>query len=49
MGNISTQIKEEQEFVLDPEWGISAYAGGLSKSERTIAQDNYDIEKEETM
>jgi arrestin-related trafficking adapter 4/5/7 len=46
IGNISTQVREEQEFVVDPDWGISALGGGQSKSDRTIATDNYQVDSE---
>jgi arrestin-related trafficking adapter 4/5/7 len=44
IGNILTQIKEEQEFVVDPEWGISALGGGQTKLDRMIVQDSYTID-----
>ena len=47
IGNVSTQIKEEQEFVVDPDWGISALAGGQSKIDRLIAHDNYTVNPED--
>lgn len=46
IGNVSTQVKEEQEFVVDPEWGISALANGHMKTERIIASDLYRINPE---
>jgi len=39
IGNITTQLKEEQEFVLDPEWGITALNGGRIKDERLVVYD----------
>ncbi|KIX96165.1 uncharacterized protein Z520_07943 [Fonsecaea multimorphosa CBS 102226] len=49
IGNVSTQVKEEQEFVVDPEWGISALNNGQTKMDRVIASDLYkvDLEKDE--
>ncbi|ETN39359.1 uncharacterized protein HMPREF1541_05582 [Cyphellophora europaea CBS 101466] len=44
IGNISTQVREEQEFVVDPEWNVSALSGGMSKHDRVIATDNYTID-----
>lgn len=41
IGNISTQLKEEQEFMVDPEWGVAALNGGVIKDDRVIAYDNY--------
>ena len=43
IGSVSTQIKEEQEFVVDPDWGVLAVAGGMSKVDRLIAQDIYTL------
>lgn len=46
IGQVTTQVREEQEFCLDPEWGISALNGGLTKQERVIASDTYTIDPE---
>ncbi|EXJ91189.1 hypothetical protein A1O1_04298 [Capronia coronata CBS 617.96] len=46
IGNVSTQVKEEQEFVVDPEWGISALSNGHMKTERVIVADVYRINPE---
>ncbi|EXJ92982.1 hypothetical protein A1O3_01538 [Capronia epimyces CBS 606.96] len=46
IGNVSTQVKEEQEFVVDPEWGISAGSNGHTKTERIIVSDLYRINPE---
>ncbi len=46
IGNVSTQVKEEQEFVVDPEWGISALSNGTTKLDRVIAADLYRINPE---
>lgn len=46
IGQITTQVREEQEFVVDPEWGLSALGGGLTKNDRTIASDTYTINAE---
>lgn len=43
IGNVTTQLKEEQEFVLDPDWGISAINNGCTKEERIIAYDSYEL------
>lgn len=43
IGNVSTQVKEDQEYSVDPEWGVSALSNGQTKSERTIATDLYKI------
>lgn len=44
IGNVSTQVREEQEFVVDPEWGVSALNNGTTKLDRVIASDLYRIE-----
>ena len=44
IGNILTQVKEEQEFCVDPEWGVSALGGGQTKQDRMIAQDSYTLD-----
>ena len=49
IGTISTQVKEEQEFVVDPEWGTNALGGGQSKVDRLIANDTYTIDAEKDM
>lgn len=46
IGNILTQVKEEQEYVVDPDWGVSPLAGGQKKSDRTIVQDSYTVNAE---
>jgi len=46
IGNISTQLKEEHEFVVDPEWGVQALNGGIMKDDRVIAYDNYTLDAE---
>ncbi|OQV09982.1 Arrestin or S-antigen, domain-containing protein [Cladophialophora immunda] len=46
IGNVSTQVKEEQEFVVDPEWGISALNNGQTKTDRVIASDLYKVNPE---
>ena len=43
IGNILTQIKEEQEFVVDPDWGVSPLGGGQTKTDRMLAQDSYTL------
>lgn len=47
IGNVSTQVKEEQEFVVDPEWGVSALNSGITKSDRVIATDIYKVDSEQ--
>lgn len=49
IGNISTQLKEEQEFVVDPEWGVTALNGGQMKDDRVIAYDNYNLDPDKDM
>jgi hypothetical protein len=44
IGNVSTQVKEEQEFVVDPEWGVSALNNGVTKSDRVIGTDLYKVD-----
>ena len=46
IGNITTSLKEEQEFIVDPEWGVAALGGGQTKTERMIAHDSYTIDAE---
>lgn len=43
IGNVSTQVKEEHEFVVDPEWGVSAVGGGQIKQDRVIVADMHRI------
>ncbi|KAK5098441.1 hypothetical protein LTS08_006574 [Lithohypha guttulata] len=43
IGNISTQLKEEHEFCIDPEWNVLALNGGQIKDDRVIAYDNYKL------
>ncbi|KIV91858.1 hypothetical protein PV10_06350 [Exophiala mesophila] len=47
IGNVSTQVKEEQEFVVDPEWGVSAVGGGQIKQDRVIVADLHRINVED--
>ncbi|KAJ9613956.1 hypothetical protein H2200_002092 [Cladophialophora chaetospira] len=47
IGNVSTQVKEEQEFVVDPEWGVSALNNGVTKTDRVIATDLYRVDAEQ--
>ena len=47
IGNVSTQLREEQEFVVDPEWGISAINDGITKSDRVIGTDLYKVDAEQ--
>ena len=49
IGNISTQVREEQEFVLDPDLGVIALGGGISKNDRVISQDNFNVDQQTTM
>lgn len=50
IGNISTQLKEEHEMILDPEWGVtSALNGGQMKDDRVIAYDNYKIDPDKEL
>lgn len=46
IGNITTQVREEQEFIVDPSWNVSALSGGQSKHDRVIASDSYTIDAE---
>lgn len=45
MGKITTQVKEEQEFVLDPEFGVPTY-NSVQKVDRIVASDEYTINNE---
>lgn len=45
MGKITTQVKEEQEFVLDPEFGVPTY-NSVQKVDRVVASDEYTINNE---
>jgi len=47
IGNISTQVREEHELVVDPEWGISALNNGITKVDRTIVSDVYKVDPED--
>ncbi|KAK5218990.1 hypothetical protein LTR72_008172 [Exophiala xenobiotica] len=47
IGNISTQVREEHELVVDPEWGISALNNGITKVDRTIVSDVYKVNPEQ--
>jgi arrestin-related trafficking adapter 4/5/7 len=47
IGTITTQIKEEQEFMVDPDWGVTALGRGQTKVDRTIAQDSYNVNPEQ--
>lgn len=49
IGNVCTQLKEEQEFQVDPEWGVTAWNGGMTKEERIIVWDNYKLDPEQDM
>lgn len=49
IGNISTQLKEEHEFVVDPEWGVHALNGGQMKDDRVIAYDNYTLDTDKDL
>lgn len=49
IGNVCTQLKEEQEFQVDPEWGVAALNGGMTKEERIIVFDNYRLDQEENI
>ncbi|RMZ86352.1 hypothetical protein DV736_g6422, partial [Chaetothyriales sp. CBS 134916] len=44
IGNITTEVREEQELVVDPEWGVTSLAGSQSRLERVIAQDVYTLD-----
>ena len=46
IGNVSTQLKEEHEFVVDPEWGVNAMSNGITKHDRVIVSDLYKINPE---
>ncbi|KAJ9634718.1 hypothetical protein H2204_006167 [Knufia peltigerae] len=46
IGNISTQVREEHEFVVDPEWGVSSLNNGVTKVDRTIVSDIYKVNPE---
>ncbi|KAK4938419.1 hypothetical protein LTR10_021136 [Elasticomyces elasticus] len=46
IGNVTTQVREEQELVIDPEWGASALNNGVTKVDRTIVSDVYRINPE---
>lgn len=43
IAEISTQLKEEHEFVVDPEWAVVALNGGVMKEDRVIVTDSYTI------
>lgn len=45
MGKVMTQVKEEQEFMLDPEFGAPTY-NQLQKIDRVVASDEYEIDNE---
>lgn len=47
IGNVATQLKEEQEYVVDPEWGVAAMHGGMTREDRIIAWDNYRVKRED--
>lgn len=49
IGNVCTALKEEQEFQVDPEWGVPALNGGQTKEERIIVFDNYQLDTEKDM
>ncbi|RMD41203.1 hypothetical protein DV735_g3886, partial [Chaetothyriales sp. CBS 134920] len=44
IGAITTEVKEEQELVVDPEWGLASLAGAHSRLERVIAHDVYTLD-----
>ncbi|EXJ54385.1 hypothetical protein A1O7_09724 [Cladophialophora yegresii CBS 114405] len=44
IGNVSTQIKEEQEFVVDPDWAVSVLNNGVTKSDRIVGADLYKVD-----
>ncbi|RMZ75789.1 hypothetical protein DV738_g5270, partial [Chaetothyriales sp. CBS 135597] len=44
IGAITTEVKEEQELVVDPEWGLASLAGAHSRLERVIAHDAYTLD-----
>jgi arrestin-related trafficking adapter 4/5/7 len=46
IGNVSTQVKEEQEFLVDPEWGVSALNSGITKTDRVVVSDVYKVSAE---
>jgi hypothetical protein len=46
IGNVSTQVKEEQELIVDPEWGVNAMSNGITKHDRVIVSDMYKIDPE---
>lgn len=43
VGSVLTQLKEEQEYVVDPEWGVQTLNGGVLKEDRVIVTDSYTI------
>jgi hypothetical protein len=45
MGKVMTQVKEEQEFVLDPDLGVPTY-NSVQKIDRVVASDDYTIDNE---
>jgi len=45
IGKVTTQVKEEQEFVLDPEFGAPTY-NSVQKVDRVVASDEYTINNE---
>jgi hypothetical protein len=45
MGKVMTQVKEEQEFVLDPDFGVPTY-NSVQKIDRVVASDDYTIDNE---
>jgi hypothetical protein len=45
MGKVMTQVKEEQEFVLDPDFGAPTY-NQVQKIDRVVASDDYIIDNE---
>lgn len=49
IGNVCTQLKEEQEFQVDPEWGVACLNGGQMREERIIVYDNYMLDTEKDM
>lgn len=49
IGNICTQLKEEQEFQVDPEWNVPALNGGQMREERIIVYDNHMLDPDQEM
>lgn len=45
MGKVTTQVKEEQEFILDPDFGAPSW-NQVQKIDRVVASDDYIIDNE---